>query len=575
MPAERSKATAKRSNEMQATQLVWAVDPPAPVEAPTDCNVSFTANMTSTTFDITSSHSSQGDDLPPLVDAPVISEFQFFTPDDGYPNPKSKRVPHSKKRPENHIPRPPNAFILFRSSFIKSQHVSAEVETNHSTLSKIIGMTWQSLPEEQRQAWHAKARLALQEHRKKFPKYSFRPAQNKVRYKGADSGGGNKQEGGKRKVREVEPKDLKRCAKIAELLVEGKKGAELDAAIQEFDRHHVPEIVTRFEAPITARAFRRSSSAPIPDTENSKKSQTFLPKSPVFHAKDGKRKLPRATSIQPTRCSTPNSDDAASELITATLKHEPSLDFSSFSFANVNQQPASTFDCDPCDPLSPILPPQPPAFLRFQDDCSAPAPLSIPNMPSFLMEDWSLSSSPISLSSSPISPYPQCDTFSTPSPMINHFDTHFGAFDNSTFEAALDLNLGSDKQYTLGDLNLSDSSNSPSYDPGAGVGINMLDMGMSMCMTDLVTGYDGTDYLNLLPQSACTQQQQHQDHFHQHQGPHQHHQMAFISSHHHHAQTTHQHHEYQQQQPHMPNLDLDLTALMAATHPPTPTEFVL
>ena len=33
-------------------------------------------------------------------------------------------------------------------------------------------------------------------------------------------------------------KDVKRGEKIAELLVEGKKGEELDAAIQEFDRTH-------------------------------------------------------------------------------------------------------------------------------------------------------------------------------------------------------------------------------------------------------------------------------------------------------------------------------------------------
>lgn len=63
---------------------------------------------------------------------------------------------------------------------------------------------------------------------------------------------------------------MKRCAKIAELLVEGKKGAELDAAIQEFDRTHVPEIVTRFETPITAGCYRRSSSAPIDDPQSKK-----------------------------------------------------------------------------------------------------------------------------------------------------------------------------------------------------------------------------------------------------------------------------------------------------------------
>jgi hypothetical protein len=44
-----------------------------------------------------------------------------------------------KRKDSTHIPRPPNAFILFRSSFIKAQHIPDKIEGNHSSLSKIIG----------------------------------------------------------------------------------------------------------------------------------------------------------------------------------------------------------------------------------------------------------------------------------------------------------------------------------------------------------------------------------------------------------------------------------------------------
>lgn len=230
----------------------------------------FAPNLTPVTFN----------DPPALVD-PLDSTL--FPPADCA---SPRRPGHNKKKPDNHIPRPPNAFILFRSSFIKSQHVSTEVETNHSTLSKIIGLTWQNLPHDERQVWHAKAKAALDEHKRKFPKYAFRPLHQKG--KGPE----------KRKVREVGPKDLKRCAKIAELLVEGKKGQELDEAIQEFDRHHVPEVVTRFEEPITARMYRRSSSAPIPDTDHSRAS--FLPSTT-----SPRDKRVRASSTRPTRHSSP------------------------------------------------------------------------------------------------------------------------------------------------------------------------------------------------------------------------------------------------------------------------------
>ncbi|KAF8186649.1 hypothetical protein BJ912DRAFT_457501 [Pholiota molesta] len=389
MPAERSKPI-KRSDS--GNQFVWAN-----IEPSTGVDLSFAPNVTPISF---------SDSPPPLVDFP--SEFIMFPPSGEVSVPR--RQPHSKKKPENHIPRPPNAFILFRSSFIKSQHVSTEVETNHSTLSKIIGLTWQNLPEDQRQIWHCKAKEALEEHKRKFPKYAFKPVQTKA--KGAPSE--------KRKVREVEPKDIKRCTKIAQLLVEGKKGDELNAAVQEFDKTHVPEIVTRFEAPITARAYRRSSSAPIPDTETSRASQSFL-----REVLSRSPKMARSASTRPTRCTTPidafveqncqESTCPTPDTQTLPLKQESAFNFGEFSFDNVtNALPA--FDCDP---LSFV---QADSFSDGQYNAgltidtsfsngwpSSPSPQS-PETPSYLM-------SPMS-TASPMSPYP---------PSFDNFDTMFDA----------------------------------------------------------------------------------------------------------------------------------------------------
>ena len=199
----------------------------------TNSDISFAPNVTPGTFNAPTPHHSGSDALSPVLEGST----------------GARRSGHSRKKSTNHIPRPPNAFILFRSSFIKSQHVSSEVETNHSTLSKIIGLTWKNLPNEERQIWHARAKVAFEEHKRKFPSYAFKPVHNKPRGVPAE----------KRKVREVGLKDHTRCAKIAELLVRGKKGLELEVAIQEFDKNHVPEIVTRFEAPITANNYALSS----------------------------------------------------------------------------------------------------------------------------------------------------------------------------------------------------------------------------------------------------------------------------------------------------------------------------
>ncbi|KAI0667244.1 hypothetical protein C8Q78DRAFT_982668 [Trametes maxima] len=326
MPAERLRSS-KRST---ARDVVLTMDIPVKIESAPQ-SIAFAPNVTPGTYN----------DPPSPADA--AAESLLFPASDEC-GAATRRAAHAKKKPENHIPRPPNAFILFRSSFIKSQHVSSEVETNHSTLSKIIGLTWQNLPHEERQVWHAKAKVALEEHKRKFPQYAFRPLHAK-----------GKAPVEKRKVREVEPKDMTRCAKIAQLLVEGKKGRELDQAIQEFDRHHVPEIVTRFEAPITARHYRRSSSAPVPETEHS--NGPFLSAEPSTPSKS-RSKPKRSSSSQPDvprepsyECATPSpspSDtDTEGEWFSCT---EPSSPYVATTPSPTTPSPTTPYSLAPTDP---------------------------------------------------------------------------------------------------------------------------------------------------------------------------------------------------------------------------------
>ncbi|KAF8802041.1 hypothetical protein BYT27DRAFT_7226611 [Phlegmacium glaucopus] len=306
----------------------------------------------------------------PNVTPGMFSEFHTFTPYDTgcdatlFPplegTPATRRSGHGRKKPLNHIPRPPNAFILFRSSFIKSQHVSSEVETNHSTLSKIIGLTWQNLPNEERQIWHARAKVALEEHKRKFPSYAFRPIHNKPRAL----------PGEKRKVREVGPKDHTRCAKIAELLVRGKKGLELEVAIQEFDKNHVPEIITRFEAPMTANTYESAS------LNNTSKRTS---------------KSPSPLSINPAPMSCEDSYDTPSfnQQSLSLPALSPSFDFNTFPFSSNSPSPPSYTET-----LAPAVGPL--QFTYNQHDMVHPRPsISIPNNYR-LMDEWTQSSSPIS-----------------------------------------------------------------------------------------------------------------------------------------------------------------------------------
>lgn len=376
-----------------------------PVEPVSAGGISFATNVTPVTFN---------EPCTFVPDTSPSESLLFPSLEDGT---ASRRPAHSKKKPENHIPRPPNAFILFRSAFIKGQHVSTDVETNHSTLSKIIGLTWQNLPEDERQVWHGKAKAALDEHKRKFPQYAFRPLHSKG--KGSD----------KRKVREVGPKDLKRCAKIAELLVEGKKGQELDAAIQEFDKTHIPEIITRFEAPLTANMYRRSSSIPPSDRDDS-----FLPETPCLS-----RRKPRSSSTRTSRQSTPSPapspqvpEDEPQDFVDVDdcpplvanpyddfycLKQEPSFvssleasirifltvrlaqDYNTFSFDNLDS-PLTPFTCDSM--TGDVNLQFNGLFTSVVDDPNRPA-LSI-DTSSMHLDSWTRSSSPISAGSIPATP---------------------------------------------------------------------------------------------------------------------------------------------------------------------------
>ncbi|KAG9308225.1 hypothetical protein JVU11DRAFT_12242 [Chiua virens] len=154
------------------------------------------------------------------------------------------RVSHAKKRDASYIPRPPNAFILFRSSFIRSQQVPEKVEGNHSTLSKIIGKYWKTLPREEREIWEAKALVAQAEHRKRYPDWRFRPGANafaKLKVKDGPQASNRKrgsQAGRKVKGNSANKKAKsgdERCAIIADLLVEGKTGVDLEDAVRKWE----------------------------------------------------------------------------------------------------------------------------------------------------------------------------------------------------------------------------------------------------------------------------------------------------------------------------------------------------
>ncbi|KAI6105639.1 high mobility group box domain-containing protein, partial [Pisolithus sp. B1] len=69
--------------------------------------------------------------------------------------------------------RPPNAFLLYRSDFLKRRTIPREVEKRQQNLSRIIGECWNTLSAEEKAVWREKAAAVTAAHQAKYPHYKF------------------------------------------------------------------------------------------------------------------------------------------------------------------------------------------------------------------------------------------------------------------------------------------------------------------------------------------------------------------------------------------------------------------
>ncbi|KAI0932757.1 hypothetical protein AcW2_001287 [Taiwanofungus camphoratus] len=132
------------------------------------------------------------------------------------PSTKARRI----TRP-GHIPRPPNAFMLFRA-FLCANLQQARVEHDNRHISRIVGHAWKQLPEDKKKEWYKRAATEKEKHAKLHPGYRFSPVSRAEKPK-------------KRRVKRNGQRDLARCEKVAELLLEGKGGQELEQEVKKID----------------------------------------------------------------------------------------------------------------------------------------------------------------------------------------------------------------------------------------------------------------------------------------------------------------------------------------------------
>ncbi|KAJ2913024.1 hypothetical protein MD484_g7380, partial [Candolleomyces efflorescens] len=150
-----------------------------------------------------------GGDHPGLQ--PVYSQHQPLPHLHPVSRPAGGKAPKASSTPR--VPRPRNAFMIFRSAFCSEQKVNRDIERDHRHISRIAGHYWNQMPEEEKDVWRRKADQEKVEHEVKHPGYRFCPmARTKKPVK--------------RKVKRNGVEDLHRCKQLAELLLSGKEGED-------------------------------------------------------------------------------------------------------------------------------------------------------------------------------------------------------------------------------------------------------------------------------------------------------------------------------------------------------------
>ncbi|RPD64511.1 hypothetical protein L226DRAFT_559647 [Lentinus tigrinus ALCF2SS1-7] len=98
------------------------------------------------------------------------------------PEPIDHTTEGEEEEEEEHIPRPPNSWILFRKDCCDRAKLSGEGEGKpQKVLSKEYGAQWKKAPKAVRAYYDKKAKEALEEHKRKYPKYKYRPGPPKYK----------------------------------------------------------------------------------------------------------------------------------------------------------------------------------------------------------------------------------------------------------------------------------------------------------------------------------------------------------------------------------------------------------
>lgn len=104
-----------------------------PISYPNDPSLSRSPLESNSDIDLSATELLPGEDVAAQAEASASSSSGA-----GASGPPAKKR-RGRKDSSEHIPRPPNAFMLYRQEFVKQRHVPGSIETSHHSLSRIVG----------------------------------------------------------------------------------------------------------------------------------------------------------------------------------------------------------------------------------------------------------------------------------------------------------------------------------------------------------------------------------------------------------------------------------------------------
>lgn len=110
------------------------------------------------------------DGVPSSSPSPTVVTHLPFTPGSS----------HTRNRRKGHIPRPPNAFMVFRS-WLWNKDGLKSVERDNRNVSRIAGRLWNDLSDEQRAPFRKMADEAKMRHAQLYPEYKYTPSFRKAK----------------------------------------------------------------------------------------------------------------------------------------------------------------------------------------------------------------------------------------------------------------------------------------------------------------------------------------------------------------------------------------------------------